>query len=117
MARPWWVNAVDPASPCGLGLDWPGLPRRMANNWLAFEGHDVILVVEQGGKSLRFDVAPRDPRLPGSLELIHHLLTTRGRLVLTRINQLPAIESPYLGELETRFALYRDHRTVELDLR
>jgi ATP-dependent Lhr-like helicase len=114
--RHWWVNATDPASPCGLGLDWPGLPRRMAGNWLSFHGSELILVVEQGGKSLRFDVGPGDPRLAPSLQLVRHLVATRGRLALVQINRLPVIDSPYLGLLETHFALYRDHRTVELGL-
>ncbi len=38
--RIWWVNAVDPASPCALGLElptWP-LPRRVPGNHLVFHG-------------------------------------------------------------------------------
>ena len=32
----FWINAVDPAAPCGLALDWPELPRRLPGNYLSF---------------------------------------------------------------------------------
>ncbi len=115
--RHWWINATDPASPCGLGLNWSGLPRRLGANWLAFDASTLVMVVEQSGKSLRFDVQVEDPRLNPALELIRHLLHTRGRLSLGRINDRPAFESPYLNVLESHFSVYRDHCSVELSIR
>lgn len=115
--RSWWINATDPAAPCGLGVDWPELPRRVPSNWLAFSGEALILSAEQGGKVLRIAVEPDDSRLPEALALMHHLIESRGRLALTRINETEAVTSPFLNLLEQHFDVYRDHRNVELTLR
>jgi ATP-dependent Lhr-like helicase len=116
-SRSWWINAMDPASPAGLGLDWPELPRRVASSWLAFTGEELALIAEQGGKVLRFLISPDDGRMPDALALVRHLIESRGRLALTRINDVEAIASPFLPPLDQYFDVYRDHRNVELTLR
>ena len=47
----FWVNAVDPIAPTGLGLDWEALPRRRAQNHLGFHAGELAFIVENGGKT------------------------------------------------------------------
>src|SRR5690606_1896765 len=54
--RDFWCNALDPVSPCGLGLEWPELPQRRPQNYLAFHHGLLALVIENLGKRLTFHV-------------------------------------------------------------
>ncbi len=106
--RIWWVNAVDPASPCGLGLElstWP-LPRRVPGNHLVFHGRELVLVSERRGAELTIRVAPDHPHLQAYLGFMVALLTRTEqpvkRIDLDLINGEPASSSgyrPILGEL------------------
>jgi len=67
----FWMNACDPASPCGI-LD--GLPPRVPSTWLAFRGTRLILVARRDGREVLCREAPG----PQDLEL---LLSFRDRPV------------------------------------
>jgi len=116
----FWLNATDPISPCGLGLqsNGPDLPRRLSSNHLVFHGEDLVLVSERRGKTLTFHVAADDKALPSYVEVLHHLLyrSFQGlqKIEIEMINGINSRQSPYLDALETSFNLIRDHKSVYL---
>ena len=113
----WWVNATDCASPCGLGLDWPELPQRRASNYLAFIGEDLAVVVENGGKSLRFLISPDHPATDEALAVLVHIARWRRRIEVHSINDADAIDSPWLLPLDRVLRVQADHKRVELEVR
>jgi len=110
----FWCNALDPASPCGIGLDWDALPQRRPQNYLAFRDGGLALVVENFGKRLTFHVDPADVD-DGLLAPLRRLLAARHRLILERINDAPARTSPYRPALERLGRLVSDHRVTWLE--
>jgi ATP-dependent Lhr-like helicase len=116
----FWLNATDPISPCGLGLQVKGqdLPRRLSSNHLVFHGEDLVLVSTRKGRSLTFHVAADDKELPSYVEVLRHLLyrSFQGlqKIEIEMINGLSSRQSPYLDALETSFNLIRDHKSVYL---
>ena len=102
----WWVNATDPASPCGLrleGLD-PDLPRRLPGNHVVFHGRHLVLVSERKGRRLSIRVAPHHPRIGDYLEPLRQQLTRsvrpRNAVAVETVNDEPAAGSPYRGVLQ-----------------
>ncbi len=110
----FWCNALDPVSPCGLGLEWPELPHRRANNLLAFKDGALALVVTSGGKALQVFVEPDDDALPKLLAPLAHL-AKRGRIALNTVNGEPAIHSPWLAPIERTLRCHRDHKAVYIE--
>lgn len=114
----FWLNACDPASPCGSGL--PGkrndLPRRLPGNHLVYHGHQLVMVSERNGKALTFNVPPDAPDLADYLAVLRHLMYRHfqpvRKLDIETINGEPATSSPYLDALGTAFDLVRDYKSV-----
>lgn len=120
--RIFWVNALDPASPCGLGLGWDSsLPRRVPSNHLVFDGANLVLISEQQGKKLELRPAPDHPRLSDHLALFKTQLSRPVRpassIVVETINGAAASESPYRAALEGLFHVVRDMGTLRLSRR
>ena len=98
----WWVNGLDPASPCGLDL--PGLkgtlPRRVAGSHLVFRGTDLLLVSRASGRELEIAVAPGDPVARELLAPFRNALTRAfdpaKAIDVETINGEPAARSPHL---------------------
>jgi ATP-dependent Lhr-like helicase len=118
--RIWWVNAIDPASVCGLGLDvrdWD-LPRRVAGNHLVFHGRELVVVSQRRGATLTIRVAPDHPELPGYLDFIGVQLTRsvepRNSIDIEQINDEPATSSPYRRGFESRFQVTRQPSCLRL---
>jgi len=118
--RVWWINAVDPGSPCGLGLaldDWP-LPRRVAGNHMTFHGRNLILVSVRRGAELTIRVPPDHPQLSDYLAPLDHLLTRETkpltRIDVETINAAPAVSSPYRAALAERFQVTRQPACLRL---
>jgi ATP-dependent helicase Lhr and Lhr-like helicase len=115
-----WMSAVDPASPCGLGL-LDGLPRRVASNHLVFHGRELVLVSQRHGQRLDFRVGPEHPRMADYLIVLRVLLTRpskpRSSISVEEINGEPAPGSPYAAVLRERFAATRDRGTLILTKR
>jgi ATP-dependent Lhr-like helicase len=116
----WWVNACDPASPCGLrvdGLD-ADLPRRLPGNHVVFHGRRLVVVSERRGRRLRLRVAPDHPHLLDYLEFLELQLTRavrpRSAVVVDTINEDPATSSPYRQALERRFHVTRTATSLRL---
>jgi ATP-dependent helicase Lhr and Lhr-like helicase len=116
--RVWWVNAGDPASPCGLSIEGLPhlLPRRVPGSHVVFHGARLVVVSERRGRSLFFTAGPEDPRLPDYLGFLDAAFTRSASPARTRtietINGEPAPESPYAAALALRFHVTRDARTL-----
>ena len=107
-----WMNAADPASPCGLSLDWAALPPRRAGNYLSFLDGNLALVVESHGQRLNFLVAPDHPHIDAATEPLQHLARQRKRIKVATVNAQPARHSPYLAALDRTMTRTTDHRHV-----
>jgi len=117
--RIWWVNAADPVSPCGLGLDGLGvLPRRVPTSHLVFHGSRVVVVSERRGRSLQIRVGPDHPNLGEFLGFIKVLLTRSVRaaraIVVETINGEAAAAGPYRTALAALFHTTRDGSSLRL---
>jgi ATP-dependent Lhr-like helicase len=99
--RIYWMNAKDPASLCGIGLEGlkGKLPRRVPSNHLVFQGTRVVIESMKKGKELRIHIPADHPRLPESLAMFKVLLS-RGfnpekGIVVEKINGVAAGRSEY----------------------
>ncbi len=107
-----WMSAVDPASPCGLGLGghFGELPVRRAGNHLVFRGSELVLTSRRNGGSLSFAVEPDDPDIAAMLAPLRAMAARRwnplSRVVVETVNDRPVRESPYAPAL--RASGFRD---------
>ena len=113
----FWINAIDPVAPSGLGLTLPNLPhRRIANHLGYFEG-SLAVVSENFGRRLTFLLDPEDPGLDYLLPHLATLCRRRRRLDTQTINGEPARRSPYLPTLARHVAVVTDHKGVYFENR
>ena len=112
----FWCNALDPVSPCGLGLDWPQLPQRRAQNYLSFLHGKLALIVENNGARLRFEIEPQDNEIDRVLEPCINLARTLGKITVKEINGQPSQTSPYLPSLARVMKKRNDHRYVYFEV-
>ncbi len=115
--RSFWVNATDPAAPCGLAANWPELPRRMPGNYLGFLDGELALVIENLGARLVFHVPPDHPDIDSITVPLQYLARRRGRIAVMTINGENARRSPYLDCLERTMTRTADHRRVYFEPR
>ncbi|MEE4271634.1 MAG: DEAD/DEAH box helicase [Thermoanaerobaculales bacterium] len=118
--RIWWINAMDPVSPCSLGLEldeWP-LPRRVPGNHLVFHGRRLVVVSQRRGSDLAIRVAPDHPQIEAYLRLFHDLLGREQqplkRIDLQLINGEPAASSPYRTVFQELFHVVRQPNALRL---
>ncbi len=103
----YWLNAADPASPCGLKL--PGmdedLPARLPTNFVVFQGTGLKVVAKRNLKELLIKAGPDDPALPAYFVFCKTLLerdfNPLKSVVVESINGRPAMESPYKKALQS----------------
>lgn len=101
----YWMNAQDPASLCGLGLESlkGKLPSRLASNHMVFRGSELVLESQRQGKLMTFHVEPDDKSLAEICGLFRHLLTRHfsplKNIKVEAINDEPASKSHYLDAL------------------
>ncbi|WDP90978.1 MAG: DEAD/DEAH box helicase [Desulfobacter sp.] len=116
----FWMNGMDPASPCGLGpaVRRLKLPRRLASTHLVYRGNDLVLVSLRSGRELAVHVPPEDPGLAGYLAPLRHLLTRPfdplPRVTIETINGGPAAASPYKHIFQVEFEVDAGPRTLDL---
>lgn len=116
----YWMSAVDPASPCGLGLKGlrAGLPRRVEGHHLVFRGARLILVSLRRGRNLEIRIPPDDPDIERSFAPLHHLLNREfsplKRIIVEAVNGTDPVSGPYLPVLESAFDTIRDLRGLSL---
>jgi len=111
----FWVNALDPVAPSGLGIEWPfPLPHRRAGNYLAFHRGRVVLTAENYGRRLSFAADMDDAAFASATALLTHLLNVRRKIPIDSIDGAPPRDSPHLARLGDVFDVTHDHRSVEL---
>lgn len=95
----FWICALDPASPCGLGLRLSGLPARLSSNHLVFHGPRLMMVSRRRGAEIDFFVPPDTNGLSLYLGLFsEHLNREAAPWKIVRVqtvNSIPARQSPY----------------------
>ena len=112
----YWLNATDPASCCGLGLDGlkQTLPSRVDSTHLVYRGSQLIVVSQRNAKKLTIQLLPDDLDLPEALTFIRVLLKREfdpmPRVVVETINDQHASDSPYLSVLKEHFQCSVDYR-------
>jgi ATP-dependent Lhr-like helicase len=101
----YWVNALDPASLCGLftGAVKLNLPARIGSSYLVYHGTRLVMVVKRQGKMLDIFVEPSSAHLQEYCMLFKDLLGREfnppRRISIETINNEPALSSPYAGVL------------------
>ena len=113
----FWLNAMDPASPCGLGLGDEKLPQRRPQNYLSYLEGQLALVVENTGSRLGFYVPPDHPRITEALGPLEHLVARERRITVQTINGQDARTSPYLTPIGTILKGVKDHKQITLESR
>jgi ATP-dependent Lhr-like helicase len=105
----YWLNAVDPASLCGVPLVAikGEMPRRLPGNHIVYQGSKLVIISQQNGRSLTIKVPPEDPDLTEFYGFLRHLLSRQfqplRRINIDTINGEAAVDSPYLNSLKTNF--------------
>ncbi len=101
----FWLNAADPASVCGLGLEplRGSLPRRIAANCLVYHGIHHVLSVLRNGRSLAVFVEPDHPRLGDYYRIFNDLVNREfnapAAIKVQTVNDIPAARSAYKESL------------------
>ncbi len=94
----FWLNAQDPLSLCGLGLDLPHLPRRLPGNHLIYDGPELVLVSEKNGRQLNIHVSPEHAMLEQYLDILLQTFSKRRNPpTIETINGETISTSPYLS--------------------
>jgi ATP-dependent Lhr-like helicase len=111
--RIFWINACDPASLCGIGIDGPrqDLPARLPSNFVVYHGGNIALIVQKNGKSIDFRIDPGHVRMSETLTVFKTLLerdfNPKKRIIVETINDEPALNSPYRDDL-IKFGFTKD---------
>jgi ATP-dependent Lhr-like helicase len=117
--RLYFVNACDPASVCGLGIDGlsAALPRRLAGHWLVFHASQLLLALQKGGKELSVVGEPAPAVLESGLGIYRFLLgreaAPQSSVTVETINGQNASTSPYADMLRT-VGFTSDYRGMSL---
>jgi ATP-dependent Lhr-like helicase len=115
----YWMNALDPASPCGIGLDElrPLLPHRLPTTHLVFHGKKLVLVSKKNGKELIFNIEPGHPGIPDYLEFFKTLIGREFQPIkyisVETVNDKPVLDSPYKQALHD-FGFKKDYKAMAL---
>ena len=116
----YWLNASDPVSMCGTGLDElrATLPRRHAGTHLVYRGDEVVVISERQGKALTIKIPPDDGDLLEALGVLGHLMGRAAqpirRIRIETINDEEAAKSPYVDVLKTLFEVRVEFREVSV---
>ena len=113
----FWISALDPVAPCGLGLALDELPHRRAGNHLGYFEGTLALVSENFARRLTIRLDPDHPGLDSLLPNLAALCRRRKRLTPESINGEPARASPYLAALSRHVAVVKDHKGVYFETR
>jgi ATP-dependent Lhr-like helicase len=114
----YWINAADPASLCGSGLEgMRDLPARLPSTHLVYNGVRLVLVSRRYGKELDIKAQPDDPQLQEYLSFFKVLLSREfnplKRISVEHINGEPAATSSYSSGLR-EFGFQESYSGLEL---
>lgn len=116
----FWLNAADPASACGLGLEplRRQLPARRPSTHLVYQGSRLVVVSRRHGRVLKIKVPTDHPRLADYLRFLGVLLTRqfapRRAIIVETINGEPAADSAYRRPLAEWFQCSREPGVLKL---
>ncbi|RJQ87133.1 MAG: DEAD/DEAH box helicase [Desulfobacteraceae bacterium] len=117
----FWLNAIDPASLCGLELAAlrGRLPRRLPGVHLVYHGVRPVIFSHRMGGRLEIMVPPDHPRLSDYFNFLDHLLTRRimplRSIRIQHINGAPAADQKdYVAVLADLYETITDHQEVTL---
>jgi len=117
--RIYWLNAADPASLCGAGLEGlkDQLPSRLPATHLVYHGTRLVVVSRRYGKELSIHAELDDPHLHEYLSFFRVLLARefnpRKRILVEQINGAAAADSPYRKGLK-EFGFQDSYKGLEL---
>ena len=117
--RVYWMNAIDPASLCGIKLDsLKGVfPSRIPSTYLVYRGKKPAVISRRNGSILDFHVPPDDPRILDYLFFFKVLLmrefSPEKIITVETINGKPAQESDYAWPLK-EFGFSGGYKGLEL---
>ncbi len=89
--RSWCLEAIDPASPCGV-IEDKNLPHRRSGTWLGWDEYGQLAwILKQGSKSLEFLGSSKNKAMSRSLNMIAGTITERdveprNRLLISTVN-------------------------------
>jgi len=116
----YWINAIDPISPCGMGLSGfkSKLPSRIPSNHLVFHGDRLVVVSRRNGASITINLDPDNSRLTEYLSFFDILMNRQFQplrhITIETINGRPAPQSPFLETFRAGFDLMVEANTVVL---
>ncbi|MGH9464809.1 MAG: Lhr family helicase, partial [Thermoanaerobaculia bacterium] len=116
----WWVNACDPAAPCGLALEAlrGAFPPRLPSNHLVFRGERPLVVSRRHGAALEIAAAPTDPRASELFSFLEVLLSRQfdpaHGVAIESLDGEPAAGSSWTRLLAERFSLTREPTGLRL---
>lgn len=97
----YWLNATDPASCCGLGLEAlkGRLPSRLPSTHLVYVGPKVAMVSKRSGRVLELNLEPEHSQMAAVLQVFRELVSRQfmalQRVVVETINGEPAAKCEY----------------------
>ena len=116
-AATFWISAVDPVAPSGLGVALRDVPHRRIDNHLGYYEGKLAIASENFGRRLAIRLDPDDPGLDALLPNLAIVCRRRRRLTTETINGEPARGSPYLPALSRHLAVVTDHKGIYFESR
>lgn len=119
----YWLSALDPACPTGLGLGAPlsALPPRRMGNHVVWRGDQIVLVSTGGGKELTIHLALDDQKWQDYFTFFKVALSResapRKRIEIFTINGESSVKSPWRAKLAELFDLSSSPRSITLQRR
>lgn len=117
----FWLNAADPASLCGIGIDAlrTPLPRRIPGNHLVYHGSRLVVISRGNGRHLNIEAPADTSDIKTYFNFLVHMLARpaapASHIVVETINDQPADEkTPYAGPLKELFDIVPDPKGLTL---
>jgi ATP-dependent helicase Lhr and Lhr-like helicase len=115
----FWMNAVDPASLCGIRLDGmpQPLPERRISTFLVFQGRKLVMICRKNCNIVDIHVPPDHPFLPAYCNLFKTLMNRKFNpvrsIMVETINGVSAASSPYATPFKA-VGFTKDYRGLEM---
>jgi len=115
----FWMNAVDPASLCGIKIDKLKniLPSRISSNIIVYHGTSIVLVSKKNCNELIINVKPDDMNLLKYYDFFKSLLSRQfnplKKIEIININNISALDSEYKKSLK-EYGFKSSYKCLEL---
>jgi ATP-dependent Lhr-like helicase len=115
----YWLNAADPASLCGTGLEGlrADLPPRTPMTHLVYHGTRLVVISRRHGKELKINVDSDDPHLSQYFSFFRVLVSRefnpKTHILIEHINGTPARQSEYRNPFR-EFGFQDSYKGMEL---